>query len=139
MDTKRVIVISAAIVLDDQHRLLLVRKQGSDYFMQPGGKIDAGETPERALHRELREELSVTLRSVQYIGTYRAPAANEADHVVCAELFWAMLEGNVRIAAEIEESRWVSREDAGRLRLAPLTRDVVLPLVGQRIASSSCT
>ena len=34
-----VIRIVAAVVLDDRHRVLVVRKRGTTAFMQPGGKI----------------------------------------------------------------------------------------------------
>ncbi len=47
------IIIAAAIITDSQGRCLLVRKRGTEYFMQPGGKPEIGETPHAALIREL--------------------------------------------------------------------------------------
>ncbi|WP_408734888.1 NUDIX domain-containing protein [Asaia platycodi] len=41
----RVIHIAAALLHDGAGRLLLVRKHGTVAFMQPGGKIEPGETP----------------------------------------------------------------------------------------------
>ena len=49
--------IAAAIILDSDGRVLLVRKRGSAFFMQPGGKHEPGESDLDALRRELREEL----------------------------------------------------------------------------------
>ena len=46
--------ISAALMDDDAGRLLLVRKAGTRWFMQPGGKVEPGETALSALERELR-------------------------------------------------------------------------------------
>lgn len=47
----------------------------------PGGKIEPGESPEAALHRELREELGVTLTPL-----HRLPAHRHAYPTVTVEL-----------------------------------------------------
>ena len=46
------------MITDGQGRCLLVRKRGTEYFMQPGGKPEIGEASEAALIRELEEELN---------------------------------------------------------------------------------
>ena len=125
--------IAAAIIVDDEARLLLVRKHGSRYFMQAGGKIDAGETPAEALAREVSEELGVTLTNWEDPVEASAEAANEAGCFVEAHLFWATIEGNVAAAAEIEEVCWATLEQARSLPLAALTRDAVLPIIEQRL------
>jgi 8-oxo-dGTP diphosphatase len=38
-----VMAIAVALIRDPAGRVLLVRKQGTAAFMQPGGKLDAGE------------------------------------------------------------------------------------------------
>ena len=55
------IIIAAAIITDSQGRCLLVRKRGTEYFMQPGGKPEIGETPHAALIREPEEELNFSV------------------------------------------------------------------------------
>ena len=74
-----IIRIAAALLIDPQGRTLLVRKRGTQAFMQPGGKIDEGETPVAALVRELHEELGLHIDPAQAIplGQFSAPAANE--------------------------------------------------------------
>jgi 8-oxo-dGTP diphosphatase len=129
-----VIVIVAAIIEDALGRLLLVRKRGTDRFMQAGGKIDPGETPAEALMRELGEELAVVVREehLEYLGRFHAPAANEAGYVVDAEVFLVSLGGRPEASAEIEELLWMAPSDAGGVRLAPLTSEVLLPLLAGR-------
>ena len=80
------IIIAAAIITDSQGRCLLVRKRGTEYFMQPGGKPEIGETPHAALIRELEEELnfSVSPEELVQVGRFTDAAANEPGHLVSA-------------------------------------------------------
>ncbi|MCA8864834.1 NUDIX domain-containing protein [Vreelandella sp. F11] len=123
-----VLEIAAAVVSDPDGRLLLVRKHNTSFFMQPGGKIDTGETALRALCRELKEELGLQVNEDQLIplGVYSAPAANEPDMVLKAHLFSLVIDEPVEAAAEIAEARWVTREEAWLLPLAPLTKEYVV-------------
>ena len=63
------IIIAAAIITDSQGRCLLVRKRGTEYFMQPGGKPEIGETPHAALIREavslMRRQTSQVILSLR--------------------------------------------------------------------------
>jgi DNA polymerase-3 subunit epsilon len=129
-----VLRVAAGIVTDPAGRTLLVRKRGSSVFMQAGGKIEVGESALEALSRELREEigLEIDLDSTEYLGSFRAVAANEPDTVIRAEVF-ALAIGfeTYRAGAEIEELLWLESVDAG-VELAPLTRDTILPLWVER-------
>ena len=125
----RSIRIAAAIIRDHEGRILLVRKHGTRFFMQPGGKLHPGETAEQALSRELQEELGCTVVRTEFLGTFFAPAANEPLHTVEALLFRASVSGEIQPSAEIEETAWIEPSRTGNLPLAPLTRDHVLPLV----------
>lgn len=129
----KTIRIAAALLIDPQGRTLLVRKRGTQAFMQPGGKIDAGESPQAALVRELHEELGLRLDPTQavYLGQFSAPAANEPGFEVQAELFRVDSAEDVAPAAEIEEVVWLAVDQAQDLELAPLTRDLILPLYRQ--------
>jgi 8-oxo-dGTP diphosphatase len=64
-----------------------------------------------------------------FLGQFAAPAANEVGQRVLADLYSVELEGDVTPATEIEEAAWVDAATPGACRLAPLTRDCVLPLL----------
>jgi 8-oxo-dGTP pyrophosphatase MutT (NUDIX family) len=130
-----IIRIAAALLIDPQGRTLLVRKRGTEAFMQPGGKIDAGETPVQALVRELHEELGLRIDPAQamHLGQFSAPAANEPGFEVQAELFRVDSAAAVVPAAEIEEVVWLAADQAPVMQLAPLTRDLILPLYRQAL------
>jgi len=132
-----VIRIAAALIVDGADRVLLVRKRGTTRFMQAGGKIEASESPEAAVVRELEEEVGLRVNpwALDYLGRFTALAANEDGHEVDAEVFFLAVDAEAAPAAEIEEMVWVSCEDALDLSLAPLTRDILLPLLVARLAS----
>ncbi|WP_025858672.1 NUDIX domain-containing protein [Pseudomonas sp. CHM02] len=121
--------IAAALLIGSDGQTLLVRKRGTQAFMQPGGKIDAGEQPAEALARELHEELNLRIEpgAAVYLGKFSAPAVNEPGFTVEAELFQVQIDVAVNPAAEIEEVRWIDPAGDGGLVLAPLTRDLILP------------
>ena len=125
-----IIRIVAAVSTNARGEMLLVRKRGTFAFMQPGGKLAHGETALDALERELLEEVGcpIDLHSCRPLGTYRAPAANEAGFTVEAELFAAVLAGEPRPLDEIEELVWIDPDGPIPYSLAPLTRDHALPL-----------
>jgi len=126
-----VIRIVAALIVDEQQRVLLVRKAGTTVFMQPGGKYEPGETARQALVRELHEELGLVVAEAQleHLGSFEAVAANEAGHTVEAEVFKAPLTGTPGVQAEIVELLWVLPAASGHLAIAPLTTDRIFPLL----------
>ena len=123
--------VSAAVILDDAGRVLVVRKQGTTRFMQPGGKPEPGETPSQTLIRELHEELGLRLDEgdLAPLGTFVSEAANEPGHRVVAEAFSvAIAAAEVTVQAELAELRWITPADAETLPLAPLSVEHLLPL-----------
>ncbi|WP_426117583.1 NUDIX hydrolase [Pseudomonas sp. DSP3-2-2] len=131
------IQIAAALLIGTDGRTLLVRKRGTTAFMQPGGKIEPGEPPAVALARELEEELGLLIDPAQagYLGSFAAQAANEPGFEVRCELFEVRIDGDVVPAAEIEEVVWISADSHPELPLAPLTRDSILPIYRQMLAT----
>ncbi|NTA37925.1 DNA mismatch repair protein MutT [Agrobacterium salinitolerans] len=137
-EPKREILIAAAILLNEKRQMLVVRKRGTTQFMQPGGKIDPGETPEQALHRELAEEIGLTLpeHAVRYEGIFREEAANEPGADVVAHAFTARLQAEVMPQAEIEEVRWLDLDRNPGVTIARLTETQMLPLARAALTES---
>jgi len=102
-------VPAAGAVIVRGGRLLLGRRARPPYagmWDTPGGFIEAGEAPERALRRELREELGATVRRMRWAG-------GAADHYgrggfpLLSLLFWVTLApGPLRPADDVTELQW---------------------------------
>lgn len=130
MTSQDSIRIAAALMSRSDGRVLLVRKRATEAFMQPGGKIEPGEDPQAALRRELSEELGIEIDPAEmtYVGRYSALAAHEPGRLVDAEVFRIVIAHPVAPGAEIEEILWLDPSSPGAVKLAPLTRDELLPL-----------
>lgn len=63
-DNFSIVLVAAAALIDADNRILIQKrppgKPHAGRWEFPGGKLEAGETPEAALVRELAEELGVT-------------------------------------------------------------------------------
>src|SRR6476659_9524369 len=123
--SERIISVVAALIRDNDGRVLLVRKRGTSAFMQPGDESDVA-----ALSREIAEELGcrVVVETARPLGVFDCAAANEPGYRVQAAVYAVDVEGVVEPKAEIDEVVWVDPVALPDLPFAPLTRDHVLPL-----------
>jgi 8-oxo-dGTP diphosphatase len=67
--------VAAGILRKDGKILICQRKRGGRYELKwefPGGKLNIGETVEQGLCRELQEELSIEINSIERIRTESA-------------------------------------------------------------------
>jgi 8-oxo-dGTP diphosphatase len=133
MTGDNIISVVAAMIRDESGRILVVRKRGTEAFMQPGGKRDAGEDDIAALDREIGEELGCRMvpGSARPLGEFDCVAANEPGWRVKASVYAVNVAGAVVPQAEIAEALWIDPLAPVSIVLAPLTRDHVLPLAGE--------
>jgi mutator protein MutT len=108
----------AAGILIKDGTLLVCRTRGKDTFFAPGGRLEAGETPEQALIRELREEVGIEVSSIdlQPFGTFMAPASGDESTLLRMDVFrvgaW---QGEPHPSCEVEEIAWITSADEVRL------------------------
>lgn len=124
--SNKVITIAAAIILNEQNQILLVRKKDTDFLMHVGGKLEPNELPEAALSREVLEETGCEMEILSYIGKYETVAANELNHSLVSYLYQVKLKSQPQVQAELAEMQWVDLNHPD-LPLAPLTRDISIP------------
>jgi 8-oxo-dGTP diphosphatase len=124
--------VAAALVRDGELILLTQRPPGGALGLLwefPGGKIEAGESPEHALARELAEELGVVVRprEVLAVETHDYPHGPEVEiHFVRCELATPELHASPAVhavrwvrPAEVDPASMVAADRSFLLSLAP--------------------
>ena len=121
-------VVAAALVDLDGRVLLQQRPEGKSLaglWEFPGGKVEAGETPEAALIRELEEELGIAVPHACLAPATFASAALGERHLVLL-LYITRKWSGVPRALEAAALRWVRPADMHGLAMPPADR----PLIG---------
>jgi 8-oxo-dGTP pyrophosphatase MutT (NUDIX family) len=77
-------LVTVGLLAIRERKLLLAFSNNKQCFYLPGGKIDAGETPELALCREIAEELNIQLSpdDLAYYTHISAPAYGERNGII---------------------------------------------------------
>lgn len=70
-DTPRHSVSVAAVVVDDDGRVLVIKRRDNGAWQLPGGVLELGETIHDGLRREVREETGVEVEPVRLTGVYK--------------------------------------------------------------------
>jgi len=126
-----VLVAAAALVRSDGRLLLAQRPKGkamAGLWEFPGGKVEAGESPQGALARELKEELGVVVAEADMDAFSFASHAYEKFHLLMPVFLIRQWGGEVQ-ALEGQQLAWVS---AGEIRSYPAP-EADLPLFEQFI------
>lgn len=131
MSTKK-IIIASALLLNADKELLVVRKQKSQFYMLPGGKVESKETYIQTLLRELKEELNLNLKesNFEYLGQHETEAVNEANTIVQGNIFLLQkpLTSLPEAHAELAEVKFISKAEHTEIQLAHLLEEFALPI-----------
>lgn len=123
LNKKNIEVVAAVIQRDG---LVYATQRGygewKDWWEFPGGKVEAGETYEAALKREIREELAAEIMVEQMICTveYDYPAFHLVMHCYLCTLVSDHL-----TLLEHEAARWLSPQQLDNVGWLPADREVV--------------
>lgn len=117
---------------DTKGSLLLVKEEGDNHWLLPGGRLQAGETIEAALVREVSEELSTELTAVRQIGTVNGETVSGVSLRI--HLFLGCLKTKPTANGEITDLRWIERSDIPAVQsdLTPITIKEVFPFLAQQ-------
>jgi 8-oxo-dGTP diphosphatase len=132
--SEKVDIHKAAGVLIRDRKLLVERSIGKEFFIAPGGSVEAGETSKQALVRELMEEFKVTVREedLAVFGTFRAPAAGQEEKIVEMEVFTVNVwNGEPTPDNEVEEIRWITSQPEPSIKLGSIFEHQVVPRLKQ--------
>jgi len=124
-----VIEVAAALIRDTAGRYLITqRRRGSHLeglWEFPGGKQEAGESPETCLKRELAEELSASFAVGEKFTTIRW---EYPDRTVILHFFRCRLESGTIEPRESQTMAWVAAERLDEFDFPPADRELVARL-----------
>ena len=117
MDGK-IIHVVAAVIVQDGKVLSTQRGYGNykDWWEFPGGKIEAGEMPEQALVREIREELAAEITVDKYLTTVEYDYPEFHLSMAC---YWCSVKEGHLTLLEHEAARWLPLDDLRQVNWLP--------------------
>lgn len=121
---RKTIEVVAAVIFDEQGRIFATQRgygEWKDWWEFPGGKMEAGETPEQALHREIYEELAAEIEVGELLRTidYDYP-----DFHLTMHCFMCRLEGRVTLL-EHEAAKWLAPSELDSVRWLPADEEII--------------
>lgn len=124
--SKPIIQVSAGIIRNEFGQIYLTQRlEGQDFAQSlefPGGKVDAGETPEEALKRELEEEIGIQVLSAFPYESFSFEYPNKI-----IEFFFYLVEEwiNKPFGREGQEGFWVAQSDLDEEAFPPANTELI--------------
>ena len=119
------IEVVAAIIRNTAGRIFATQRgygEWKDWWEFPGGKMEAGETPEEALKREIREELETRIVVEQLLTTveWDYPKFHLTMHCYLCKVESGHLE-----LKEHEAARWLTKAQLDEVKWLPADEQVI--------------
>jgi len=118
----KLVLVSACALIDEDARVLLTRRPSgkpmAGLWEFPGGKVDAGETPEAALVRELREELGIDVQAKCLAPLTFASHSYDSFHLLMPLYICRRWEGDIE-PLEGQELAWVRSAKLNSYEMPP--------------------
>jgi 8-oxo-dGTP diphosphatase len=123
--------VAAAALIDQSGRILVQKrpegKPMAGLWEFPGGKVEAGETPEAALVRELEEELGIGVKEPDIEPVAFASEAVEDQHLILLLYICRKWTGHIQ-SAESLDMQWLPVEAIQDLPMPPADGPLVQKL-----------
>ncbi len=121
---------AATLIVDEQNRLLLLKRSDSGCWGPPGGAVELGEVVETAARRETLEETGLELGEMSLFGVFSGPElfyvypnGDEVYNVTIVYLTRAW-RGDIRLNGEHTDWRWFAPADIPE-NISPPIRPVI--------------
>jgi 8-oxo-dGTP diphosphatase len=129
--TLPIVLVAAVALVDGDGRVLLAQrpegKSMAGLWEFPGGKVEAGETPEACLIRELKEELSIDVAEACLAPFTFASHRYETFHLLMPLYVCRRWSGTVA-PTEGQAVKWVRPARLGDLPMPPADKPLVAML-----------
>ena len=123
-----VVLVAAGLLVDIDGRVLIARrpegKAMAGLWEFPGGKVEAGETPEAALIRELREELGIDVTET-CLAPFTFASHRYDDFHLLMPLFVCRVWEGTPSPREGQQVRWVMPNRLADFDMPPADRPLI--------------
>jgi len=121
------ILVAAGVIFNDQGQVLIAQRAEPDFLKGlwefPGGRIEAAESPEAALHREIKEELEIKIKIDCFIGEFTNTFRGRSIRIFA---YAALALSNDFQVIDHLDVRWVEPMDLKNYALVPAD-EVIFP------------
>jgi 8-oxo-dGTP diphosphatase len=107
-ETPKHSVSVAGVVVDEQDRVLVIRRDDTGHWQAPGGVLELNETFEEGVRREVLEETGLTVGVERLTGVYK----NLAHGIVALVFRCRPVSGTISPTEEAREVQWMERDEA---------------------------
>lgn len=105
----------AKVLIECKGKFLMIRETyGQKHWTFPGGRMKKYETPEDTARRKAQEEVGVTVRNPQYLGSYFHTRQYKKD-AICVYLARVKTEQHKFNDSSVAESGWFTLEEIAQL------------------------
>ena len=129
--SRPILLVAAAALVDVDNRVLITRRPAgrpmAGLWEFPGGKVEANETPEAALRRELHEELGIDVCPTCLSPLTFASHAYEDFHLLMPLYLCRQWDGTIT-ARESQELAWVRAARLSQYPMPPADEPLIAPL-----------
>jgi len=132
---KKTVHVVGAIIENEKKEILCALRGPEmtlpNFWEFPGGKIEAGESKEEALIREIHEELGCKIKVVKHVDdtTYEYEKV-----IVRLETFMSTVISGTPQASEHAEIKWVPRKELTALNWAPADIPAIEKILSDEIS-----
>ncbi len=117
-----IIPVVAAVIRNHDHEVLITKRPPNGHLAGlwefPGGKIEAGETPEQALQRELLEELGVRTETKKLMWQETFTYPEKTVHIRFFECILLEDAENIK-PIQVADFKWVPVEALSQFEFPP--------------------
>ena len=120
--------VAVGAIVFKKNKVLLVRRAQApsrDLWAIPGGRVEIGETLQKAAEREIFEETGITIQAQEPVYTFdyidRDKTGRARFHYVIVDLKADYIRGELRAGDDAAEARWISSKEMTTIKISTKT------------------